>query len=112
MNPVHGMRLGRMVSGILDRALLSTLADGISNEYAPRRKEWLAGRPRDWALDAFTKARDVAYRVGPQAGTSRDGKPVYRIDTAYERAATAVAREQLAKAGLRLAGLLNGALRN
>lgn len=113
MNPTRGIRLGRMAGGgILDRALLSAMADGISNEYSSRRKEWLAGRPRDWALDAFTKARDVAYRVGPLVGSSRDGKPVYRIDAAYERAATAVVREQIAKAGLRLAGLLNGALRN
>lgn len=112
MNPLHAVHLGRMGRSLLDRAMLSTIADGIAAEYAPRRKEWLAGRPREWALDAFTKARDVAYRVGQQVGTSRDNTPVYRIDAAYERVATATAREQIAKAGLRLAGLLNGALRN
>jgi hypothetical protein len=112
MNPLHAVRFGpRAGRAILDRVMMSTIADGIANEYASRRKEWLGGRPRDWALDAFTKARDVAYRVGPQAGSSGDGKLVYRIDAAYERAAVAVAREQIAKAGLRLAGLLNGALR-
>ncbi|MGY3581361.1 hypothetical protein ACVIGB_000570 [Bradyrhizobium sp. USDA 4341] len=112
MNPLHASRIGpRAGRALLDRVMLSTIADGIANEYASRRKEWLGGRPRDWALDAFTKARDVAYRVGPQAGSSADGKLVYRIDSAYERAAVAVAREQIAKAGLRLAGLLNGALR-
>jgi hypothetical protein len=89
----------------------ASLAASISAEYGPRWREWTAGRPQDWALDAFNKARTVAYALPQRAGTDGSGRPVYRIDAAYERTATAAAREQMAKAGIRLAGLLNGAFR-
>lgn len=113
MDPASRVKAGpKFVRAMAGQFSMGMVADGIAKEFAPRQAEWLAGRPRDWALDAFAKARDVAYRVGPAAGTSGDGKPVYRIDAAYERMAIATAREQLAKAGLRLAALLNGALQN
>jgi hypothetical protein len=89
-----------------------TIADSIAAEYGGHWREWSSGTPREWALDAYGKARTAAYALSQQAGTDTAGKPVYRIDADYERAARAVAREQMAKAGIRLAGLLNGALRD
>lgn len=87
------------------------IAKSIVAEYGGRWREWISGRPQDWALDAFAKARNVAYALSQKGGVDGAGRPVYRIDAAYERAATAAAREQMAKAGIRLAGLLNGAFK-
>lgn len=87
------------------------IANSIVSEHGARWREWTSGTPRDWALDAFGKARSVAYALSQQAGVDGAGRPVYRIDAAYEQAATAAVREQMAKAGIRLAGLLNGAFK-
>lgn len=88
------------------------IAASIAAEYGSRWREWVSGTPRDWAMDTFAKARTVAYALSQKAGVDGAGKPVYQIDATYEQAARTTAREQMAKAGIRLAGLLNGALKD
>lgn len=89
-------------------------------------KKWSGGDASDWAKESFGIARDKVYAGvidhGPEQTDymfkDRKGKPdtrcgksnVYRIDTKYDARATDVVTEQLAKAGLRLAKLLEDAL--
>ena len=56
------------------------------------------GRPEEWALESFTLARPAML---PAQGV---------VDDAYERAQHGVVDQQLARAGVRLAGILNAAL--
>ena len=80
-----------------------TLARRLGKVSRGRRAAWSNGTPEEWALESHDLARDVAYRFRPPA----QGPVV--LDKAYERRAEAVIRQQLAKAGIRLAYILNQA---
>jgi hypothetical protein len=81
--------------------------------------KWSGGTLEDWARESFDVAKTVAYSYPTDAVAEkhalpmRKGKkdacgavPVYRVDAAYQGRAVAAVREQLAKAGVRLAFLL------
>jgi hypothetical protein len=70
------------------------------------RARWSSGTALDWALETYAVAKKYAY--GPLPGAS-GGSP-YQLSQAYVDDATAVTAEQLSKAGVRLAFLLNRAL--
>lgn len=86
-------------------------------------RKWSSGTPADWAQESYKVAKDITYSyvkdVPKDAVASkysfpvRKGEndpcgpvPVYRIDASYRDRALAAVKEQLAKAGVRLAFLL------
>jgi hypothetical protein len=86
-------------------------------------RKWSSGTPADWAQESYKAAKEITYSfvkdVAKDAVASkntfpvRKGEsdpcgpvPVYRIDAAYRDRALAAVKEQLAKAGVRLAFLL------
>jgi hypothetical protein len=81
--------------------------------------KWSSGTLQDWARESYDIAKSVAYSYPVDLVAGRHALPlrrsgkdscgtisVYRIDSAYQDRAIAVVREQLAKAGVRLAFLL------
>lgn len=70
------------------------------------RARWSSGTPLDWAIESYAVSKKHAYGLlpAPSAGSQ------YRLPQAYVDDATAVTAEQLSKAGVRLALLLNRAL--
>ena len=70
------------------------------------RARWEAGSATDWAMESYEVARAHAYGLLPPP--SGEG---HRLTDAYIDDATRVTAEQLAKAGVRLAWLLNRDLR-
>jgi S1/P1 Nuclease len=70
-------------------------------------RDWARGGPADWALETFRLAKDDAYGQLPPP-TERGG---YRLSSTYVAMATRDAAMQLSKAGVRLAAVLNKALR-
>jgi hypothetical protein len=82
------------------------IAGEIDHAVTPaQRKSWQAGSPADWANESYRIARDEIYPV------SR-GRRTMRLPASYLRAEKTVVRRQLARAGVRLAWLLNATLRN
>ena len=85
--------------------------------FGNRRAEWMRGTAEDWARESFAIAKSVAYNLPASGGpgehdqASGSQKPVFHLDAAYEVKANAAAAEQLAKGGMRLAMLLNAALK-
>jgi hypothetical protein len=69
-------------------------------------RDWSRGAPADWAMQSFALARDDGYGQLPPAG-SRGG---YRLGPAYIDMAVRDVRLQLARAGVRLAAVLNRTL--
>jgi hypothetical protein len=86
-------------------------------------RKWSGGMPADWAQESHTVAKDVTYSfekgasketaAGKYAFPMRKGEkdpcgpvPVYHLDPGYRERALAAIKEQLAKAGVRLAFLL------
>jgi hypothetical protein len=73
---------------------------------AADRARWSSGTPLDWALETYAVSKKHAYGGLPAAS----GRARYQLSQAYVDDATAVTAEQLSKAGVRLALLLNRAL--
>ncbi len=89
------------------REAASTLIETIT----PAMKEqWTVTKPRDWANETFTIAKATGTHYCVQTAASCDLRPgSVTIDAAYVAASTPVIREQLQKAGVRLAHLLDEA---
>ncbi len=71
-----------------------------------RQKKWSKGTVEEWAEQAHKAAQKTVYGRLPKAGA---GTPV-AIDAAYEKKADPVLKEQIEKAGDRLARVLNDSL--
>jgi S1/P1 Nuclease len=82
-------------------------------------QRWSSGTPEEWAQESYNLARGVVYNFPTDAGSSKFMFPVpkgekdvcgavsvYRLDAGYRDRAIATVKEQLAKAGVRLASLL------
>jgi S1/P1 Nuclease len=86
-------------------------------------RKWSSGTPADWARESYDVAKDIAYSftkdvqkdaAAPKyAFPVRKGEsdpcgpvPVYSVEATYRDRALAAVKEQLAKAGVRLAFLL------
>ena len=105
--------------GMHPLAIVRELRAGITDE---QRAEWLASNPVDWANKSFAIARepDIGYCVMVDgtcqyAADNREfeeGEPesVVVVDDGYLDMHAPIARERIAIAGVRLAGLLNRAL--
>lgn len=69
----------------------------------PQRKQWQTGGPTDWAWESFHLAKAVAYAGLPEP----DSKGRYVLGPTYVHIAVETISEQLSKAGVRLAWVLN-----
>jgi S1/P1 Nuclease len=79
------------------------LAADLSAEIAAAAGEKDKGQAMDWALQAYIPARDVAYKNIP-APNGND--VVVTLGQPYQNAAAPVVRQQIARAGVRLANAL------
>jgi len=74
--------------------------------------EWSKGTPTAWARESFRQAKNVAYNfTGLQQFVDDKGAKGVRLNAAYDNCALSVVREQLSKAGVRLAAVLNSSLK-
>jgi hypothetical protein len=95
-------------SGLLGRmGTEEQLFAPLSTESAHRARKWSKGSVEDWAEQAHKASQKIVYGRLPKVAA---GAPV-PIDAAYEKMADPLIREQLEKAGARLAAVLNAALR-
>jgi hypothetical protein len=82
------------------------LLPGLSKESERREKKFAKGTVEDWAEQAHKASVKIVYGKLPKAA---QGQPVV-VDAKYEQAADPLIREQIEKAGARLARVLNEAL--
>jgi hypothetical protein len=75
-------------------------------------RSWSFGSAAQWAKESFQIAKTIAYDFGgEQTFVSADGTQGFRLDATYDARAMPVVREQLSKAGIRLAAVLNHAMK-
>ncbi|HEV3332627.1 MAG TPA: S1/P1 nuclease [Bryobacteraceae bacterium] len=91
--------------GLLDHMpaedrILAVILPMLTNE---RVAEWSRGTVEQWADESFHLAQKVVYGALPPAGP---GEPI-QLGEAYQRTAEPIVRNQIAKAGVRLAAILN-----
>ena len=73
---------------------------------------WSVGSPAAWAQESFTIAKNIAYNFSGEIVVTDDhGVKAERLDAKYDARALPVAKQQLSKAGVRLAAILNAALK-
>jgi hypothetical protein len=110
-NEVHVRFLGRSTNlhAVWDTGILAPAVNGDERSYALRldpqitpadTAAWQKGTPADWANESHAFAVTLIYGKLAHSGTLPDN---------YERAALPVAGQQLERAGIRLAALLNQA---
>jgi hypothetical protein len=68
---------------------------------------WAKGNPEDWTTESFKLAKQFGYDPLP----APDENGIYSLPSSYVTNASAVVATQLSKAGVRLAAILNHALR-
>ena len=102
-----------LVLEMIGRQRRPTFAKTLINDISPEQLHWWSqGAPLDWATDSYWRARKQAYRWANGENLpytwSRPGMDLTSEN--YIDARVPIAREQLQKAGVRLAHLLNEAL--
>jgi putative heme-binding domain-containing protein len=75
---------------------------------AEQKHAWQQGSVADWAAESCRLARDVVYKDVPD--DQRNATPPFNLDEPYVKRGKPVVEEQLRKAGIRLACVLNDAL--
>lgn len=90
--------------GSAPETVAQTMINGIS---ASQRQSWSAGTTAAWALQSYRVAKVHAY--GKLPAPQADGH--YALSAAYVTDATATVRMQLRRAGVRVAQVLNDAVR-
>lgn len=100
-------------TGVLEPLGASPVAIAVQLEadITPGRvKAWSAGNTRAWAMESFAVAKTVVYDLPSRPTCDEHGGVT--LSSGYRRRAEAMAREQVEKAGVRLAGVLSEALAN
>jgi nuclease S1 len=92
------------LQGTSETAVANELIKNIS---AADRKKWQSGTAADWAQESFDLAKSDAYGKLP----APDSNNHYTLPDSYVTNAKAVVAQQLSKAGVRLAFVLNAALK-
>ena len=89
----------------------AAIAAALATKFAHKKSEWMKGVPAECAQESFTLAKTVAYKLPTKQVKDKKGKRGFRLGTDYLRKGKDVVSEQLAKAGMRLAMILNDALK-
>ena len=73
------------------------------------KARWERGDLNGWATESYGVAKSTVYRLNPPPGCDRDAAPI-ALPTGYDEAARTAVAQQLQRAGVRLALVLNRAL--
>ena len=110
---IHSVWDGAMVYELLAGRRAGAVARELDQEITPEQvQKWSQGEPLNWAIDSYWRARKEAYRWedGESLPFKWAGPGMDLTSETYIDARVPMAKEQLQKAGVRLAHLLNGAL--
>jgi hypothetical protein len=101
--------LQEAMDGIAEEGFADSLMAGIRPE---DEAAWRSGTPKQWAWESHELAVTRAYRFtdGSPLPAAADGRTINLTDANYISANAPLVREQLRKAGVRLAWLINEAL--
>jgi hypothetical protein len=109
----------RTLHGYWDRQLVDVAMDGrserafarqLAREHRRQARSLQAGGMTDWMQESYEIARDFAYGRVPSFACGQKPPFVVRLPDDYRTEGAKIARERLARAGIRLAGVLNAAL--
>ncbi len=111
----------RSLHGLWDRQIVDLAMRGesergfarqLAREHRRDARQLQSGTLTDWMDESYGYARDFVYPRVPSFACGRSPPFIVRLDDDYRREAAKIARGQLARAGIRLAGVLNETLRD
>ena len=110
-NKLHAAWDTDFVKAAFETANERTIARQLLDRYAGQLGDWQRGSIDDWLAESYQIARTFAYGQLPgfRCGDAGFAKTKLVLDDAYVGQAVAMVPEQLAKAGVRIAYLLNQA---
>jgi hypothetical protein len=82
-------------------------AAGLAEDYKSQSSQWTNLDPDTWTVDSYLLSEEYAYRRKKNGAVIRTGQ---KLNQSYVNRALPVVEEQLARAGFRLAHLLNQAV--
>ncbi len=90
-----------------------TIGEALGKQITKAKADaWSKGTVTDWAKESFRQAKSVAYNfTGVQQFTGDHGARGVHLNAVYDNRALPAVREQLSKSGVRLAAVLNNALK-
>jgi hypothetical protein len=103
----------RLVRLDMQRRSAPNYSQSLLQRYADRQSAWAKGSTESWAAETYRIGRDSAYFSLPGFSCSLPGKhsnDAVVLSPEYVESARKIAAEQLAKAGVRLAAVLNATL--
>jgi nuclease S1 len=107
---LHGVWDSELVSAAMPSANALQSAKTFNGTITDAQKvDWKIGTTKDWAMESYKLACTVSYRRPDGTMLPITGRP--DLDEAYVEQAKPVVVSQLKKAGIRLANVLNEALR-
>ena len=107
---LHSVWDENLVETALDNANVNDGAMRLQSDIKPeQRTAWATGKTKDWAMESHDLAVKHAYGEGQDIKAS---DPPVNLDQAYVEHTSPVVKEQLQKAGVRLANLLNDAFKD
>jgi hypothetical protein len=108
-----------LVGEVVGRDPAAGAARILTSVPAADAQKWAAGNPESWALESHEVAKTVVYAFPPDSAAGKHTFPggrgeqeacsettLYKVSPDYETKLLAAARQQLAKAGIRLAQAL------
>jgi hypothetical protein len=105
------LNLNRFWNEIVLAPALGGEADGVRYVAPLAQDRWAEGDVDAWAFETHVLARTIYERLPEPPACGREPRDPEVLDRGYVLAAVPVAREQLAKAAVRLAALLDATLR-
>lgn len=107
---LHGLWDRQMVDLAMRGESERAFARQLAREHRRSAGKLQAGTLDDWMQESYEIARDFVYPGVPSFACGQSPPFVVRLQDDYRAAGARIARERLARAGIRLAGVLNEAL--
>lgn len=100
-----------LVKQLIGSQRIDAYAKQLSTTYQPQFSRWQIGLPKDWAAQAHTLANQQVYKQLPEFACGTPPKTTLTLPEPYLRSAKTYLPEQMAKAGVRMAHILNSTLK-
>ena len=100
-----------LIKQLIGSQRLDTYAKQLKTTYQPQFSRWQAGSPKEWAAQSHFLATQQVYRQLPEFTCGIAPKTTLTLSESYVYAAKTYLPEQMAKAGVRMAYILNSTLK-
>lgn len=108
---LHEVMDTALIKQLVGSQRLDAYATKLKISYNSQFSRWQVGSPKEWAAQSYALANQQVYRQLPEFACGIAPKAPLTLSAPYLRAAKTYLPEQIAKAGVRMAYILNSTLK-